>query len=311
MPCSSGSTPSMRGHVRAHPRRRFRGCATSWSSAAAAPPGMLDGDALVAAASDAEPPRRRRITRSRCSTPRARPDARRARCVGRTRPERPSCHCSSTSATCEDDVYITTGPLYHSGPGGFLQVAHLLGNTAMLQRRFDAEDWLRLVEKYRVSTTFSAPTPIRLVVSLPAEVKTRYDRSSMRRMIANAAPWSYSLKERYLADFPEDSLWEVYGSTELGVDTVLRARRPAAEAGLVRAARPRRGDQAGRRGWRGGHRAGPAGRGVRAQPEQLREPTTRPRRSSRRAGAASSFPSATSRIATRKASTTSVTARAT
>ena len=41
------------------------------------------------------------------------------------------------------------------------------------------------------------------------------------RMIANAAPWSYALKEQYLADFPEDSLWEIYGSTELGVDTVL------------------------------------------------------------------------------------------
>jgi fatty-acyl-CoA synthase/long-chain acyl-CoA synthetase len=121
----------------------------------------------------------------------------------------------------EDDVYVTTGPLYHSGPGGFLQIAHLYGNTAVIQRRFDAEDWLRLVQKYRVSMTFSAPTPIRLVVNLPAEVKARYDRSSMKRMIANAAPWSFALKEQYLADFPQDSLWEVYGSTELGVDTVL------------------------------------------------------------------------------------------
>ena len=69
--------------------------------------------------------------------------------------------------------------------------------------------------------TFSAPTPIRLVCNLPAAVKARYDRSSMKRMIANAAPWSFALKEQYLADFPEDSLWEVYGSTELGVDTVL------------------------------------------------------------------------------------------
>jgi fatty-acyl-CoA synthase/long-chain acyl-CoA synthetase len=121
----------------------------------------------------------------------------------------------------QDDVYLTTGPLYHSGPGGFMSVAHLYGNTVVVQRRFDAEDWLRLVQKYRVSTTFSAPTPIRLVVNLPVEVKARYDRSSMRRMIANAAPWSFALKEAYLADFPEDSLWEVYGSTELGVDTVL------------------------------------------------------------------------------------------
>jgi len=44
---------------------------------------------------------------------------------------------------------------------------------------------------------------------------------SMQRMIANAAPWSMTLKEAYMRDFGEDSLWEVYGSTELGVDTVL------------------------------------------------------------------------------------------
>ncbi len=45
-----------------------------------------------------------------------------------------------------DDVYITTGPLYHSGPGGFFAIAHGLGNTVVLQRKFDAEDWLRLVQ---------------------------------------------------------------------------------------------------------------------------------------------------------------------
>ena len=121
-----------------------------------------------------------------------------------------------------DDVYLSTGPLYHSGPGGFMGLAFLLGNTVVLQRRFDAEDWLRLVETYRVTTTFSAPTPIRMVCSLPAAVKARYDRSSMRILVANAAPWSFALKQAYLADFPADSLWEVYGSTELGVNTILR-----------------------------------------------------------------------------------------
>lgn len=121
-----------------------------------------------------------------------------------------------------EDVYLTTGPLYHSGPGGFAGIAHALGNTVVVQHKFDPEDWLRLVETYRVTTTFTAPTPIRIVCSLPAEVKERYDRSSMRRLIANAAPWTLNLKKMYLADFPADSLWEVYGSTELGVDTVLR-----------------------------------------------------------------------------------------
>src|SRR5262249_9742108 len=66
-----------------------------------------------------------------------------------------------------------------------------------------------------------APTPIRMVCSLADDVKARYDRSSMKRMVANAAPWSFALKQMYVRDFPPDSLWEVYGSTELGVDTIL------------------------------------------------------------------------------------------
>src|SRR5690606_24328262 len=37
----------------------------------------------------------------------------------------------------EDDVYITTGPLYHSGPSGFLAIATMLGNTSVIQRSFD------------------------------------------------------------------------------------------------------------------------------------------------------------------------------
>ena len=120
-----------------------------------------------------------------------------------------------------DDVYILTGPLYHSGPSAFMGAAMLFGQTVLTQRKFDAEDWLRLVDTYRVSSTFSAPAPMRMVCALPPEVKNRYDRSSMRIMIGNAAPWSMELKKQYLKDFPAESLFEVYGSTELGVDTVL------------------------------------------------------------------------------------------
>src|SRR5437588_7273076 len=123
-----------------------------------------------------------------------------------------------------DDIYLTTGPLYHSGPGGFMGIAYAIGNTVVVQRKFDPEDWLRLVDKYKVTTTFSAPTPIRMVCNLPADVKAKYDRSSIRRMIANAAPWSFALKQAYLADFPADSLWEIYGSTELGVNCVLEPK---------------------------------------------------------------------------------------
>ena len=119
-----------------------------------------------------------------------------------------------------DDVYITTGPLYHSVPGGFMGIAYLHGQTVVVQRRFDPEDWLRLVETHGATSTFAAPTPIRRICSLPSEVKSRYDCSSMRAKSPNA-PWPFALKQAYLADFPADPLWEVYGSTELGVNMIM------------------------------------------------------------------------------------------
>ena len=189
----------------------------------AAPAGMRDGDALVASASDSEP-----------GVAAAAADAAQTMIYtsGTTgKPKgavRGAGNAAQSGALLQligyqlDDVYLTTGPLYHSGPGGFMAVAHGLGNTVVLQKKFDAEDWLRLVEKYRVTTTFSAPTPVRLICNLSAATKAKYDKKSMRRFIANAAPWSFALKQMYLADFPGDSLFEIYGSTELGVNTVLR-----------------------------------------------------------------------------------------
>ncbi len=123
-----------------------------------------------------------------------------------------------------DEVYLTTGPLYHSGPGGFMGISYLQGHTIVLQRKFDPEDWLRLVDKYKVTCTFSAPTPIRMICNVDEATKKRYDTSSMHIMVANAAPWSFALKEAYLADFPSDSLFEVYGSTEMGVNMILEPK---------------------------------------------------------------------------------------
>jgi acyl-CoA synthetase (AMP-forming)/AMP-acid ligase II len=123
-----------------------------------------------------------------------------------------------------DDIYITSGPLYHSGPGAFMAASQAFGQTIVVQRKFDPEDWLRLVDKYKVTSTFSAPALVRMICAQPAGVKDRYDRSTMRIMLANAAPWSYALKQQYVADFPPESLFEIYGSTELGVDTVLEPK---------------------------------------------------------------------------------------
>jgi fatty-acyl-CoA synthase/long-chain acyl-CoA synthetase len=120
-----------------------------------------------------------------------------------------------------DDVYLSTGPLYHSAPLGFMMVVQALGGRVVIQRHFDPEEWLQLVERHRVTTSFSAPTPIRRVVDLPPGVVEGYDTSSLQRLLANAAPWPFELKRKYVQRINDTSLFEVYGSTELGVNTLL------------------------------------------------------------------------------------------
>lgn len=121
-----------------------------------------------------------------------------------------------------DPVHLTTGPLYHSGPFAFANLAHTLGAPIVLMRKFDPETWLRLVRRHRVTNTFSAPTQLKRIVSLPSEVLAAADLSSMVTLIANAAPVPYALKLEVVEKLGDGFLYEVYGSTELGVDTVLR-----------------------------------------------------------------------------------------
>jgi len=120
-----------------------------------------------------------------------------------------------------DETHLTTGPLYHSGPNAFAFLSHMLGGTVVIMRKFDAHEWVRLVTKHNVTSTFSAPTQLKRIVSLPDDEIAGGDYSSMHTLIANAAPVPYALKQEVIAKLGEGFLFEVYGSTELGVDTIL------------------------------------------------------------------------------------------
>jgi acyl-CoA synthetase (AMP-forming)/AMP-acid ligase II len=121
----------------------------------------------------------------------------------------------------ENSVHLTTGPMYHSGPLAFASLSHTLGAPIVVLRKFDAPRWLTLVKEHRVTNTFSAPTQLKRIVSLPAEELAGADMSSMVCLIANAAPVPYALKQEIVDKLGDGFLFEVYGSTELGVDTVL------------------------------------------------------------------------------------------
>lgn len=127
---------------------------------------------------------------------------------------------AALNCVAPDDVHLVAGPLYHSAPGGFALYAHLLGQTVVVMRKFDAEDALRTIERHRCTTTFMAPTLLKRLVDLPAAMRARHDVSSMRSIVVAAAPCPMRVKEEILAWFGP-VLYEFYGSTELGVNTVL------------------------------------------------------------------------------------------
>jgi acyl-CoA synthetase (AMP-forming)/AMP-acid ligase II len=120
------------------------------------------------------------------------------------------------------EVHLVTGPLYHAGPNAFALLTHITGGTLVVMRSFDPAEWIRLVAEHRVTSAFVTPTHLKRIVALPHDLLAAADLSSLRTVIANAAPVPYALKQEVVARMGDGFLYEVYGSTELGIVTVLR-----------------------------------------------------------------------------------------
>ena len=118
-----------------------------------------------------------------------------------------------------DDVHLMCGPGYHSAVAFFSALHQVLGATVVIQPRFEAGPALDLVERLGVTTAFMAPTLLQRLVDAQ-EARPR-DTSSLRAVILGAAPCPASLKARAEAAFGQ-VLWEFYGATETGINTVLR-----------------------------------------------------------------------------------------
>ena len=119
----------------------------------------------------------------------------------------------------QSDVHLMCGPGYHSGVAFFSALHQVLGSTVVMQPKFDAEDALDLIARHRVTTTFMAPTLLQRL--LDAQEKNPRETSSLRAVILGAAPCPHALKVRATAVLG-DVLWEFYGATETGINTVLR-----------------------------------------------------------------------------------------
>jgi long-chain acyl-CoA synthetase len=107
-------------------------------------------------------------------------------------------------------------PMHHGTGPGYTRVALATGGTAFFQRHFDAEEVLRLVDKHKITHWVAVPTMLQRILRLPPQTRTRYDVSSLRFVMAGAAPFPPELKAD-IAGYFGDVVYEIYGSTESGM----------------------------------------------------------------------------------------------
>ncbi|HXW20146.1 MAG TPA: AMP-binding protein, partial [Roseiarcus sp.] len=112
-----------------------------------------------------------------------------------------------------ESVYLSPAPLYHAAPLLFTMATAALGGTAIITERFDPEDFLREIEMSRVTNTQVVPTMFVRMLKLPADVRQRYDVSSLRSVIHAAAPCPVEVKESMI-DWWGPIVVEYYAGTE-------------------------------------------------------------------------------------------------
>ncbi|GAA4407614.1 AMP-binding protein [Quisquiliibacterium transsilvanicum] len=113
----------------------------------------------------------------------------------------------------EGMTYLSPAPLYHSAPQAAVGLTIRNGGTVVIMEHFDPEDYLRLVEKYKVTHTQLVPTMFSRLLKLPEDVRRKHDLSSLEIAVHAAAPCPVQVKEQMIAWWGP-IIHEYYGATE-------------------------------------------------------------------------------------------------
>jgi long-chain acyl-CoA synthetase len=114
----------------------------------------------------------------------------------------------------ENEVILCTMPFSHGAGPSIVRGGIARGCPMVMQRRFDPEGALKLIQEHKITSWTGVPTMIKRVAGLPEAVLKSYDVSSLKHISVGAAPVPFSLKLWIMEYFGEDSLHEAYGSTE-------------------------------------------------------------------------------------------------
>jgi long-chain acyl-CoA synthetase len=110
-------------------------------------------------------------------------------------------------------VYLSPAPLYHAAGVNYTMAVSRVGAAAIIMRKFDAEDVLRLIETCRVTHAQFVPTMFVRMLKLPRAVREKYDVSSLQCVIHAAAPCPVDVKHQMMTWFGP-IIHEYYGGTE-------------------------------------------------------------------------------------------------
>ncbi len=111
-------------------------------------------------------------------------------------------------------THLVVGPMYHTGPlSGMRTLA--AGTPVVVLGRFHPERVLEAIDTYRCETTVMVPTHFKRMLELPADVKARYDVSSMKLMSHTGAACPIDVKHQMIHWFGP-ILNDAYGATEVG-----------------------------------------------------------------------------------------------
>ena len=113
----------------------------------------------------------------------------------------------------EGMIHLTPAPLYHAAPHSCAAATILLGGTLVVMEHFDPEDYLRLVERHRVTHSQLVPTMFARMLKLPEAARRRYDLSSLEAVVHAAAPCPVPVK-RAMIQWWGPIIHEYYAATE-------------------------------------------------------------------------------------------------
>jgi acyl-CoA synthetase (AMP-forming)/AMP-acid ligase II len=128
--------------------------------------------------------------------------------------------------------YLSPAPLYHAAPFGYCMRTLSLGGTVYMMERFDPEESLNNIERFKITHSQWVPTMFVRMLKLDQDVLDRYDLSSHRCAIHAAAPCPVEIKQQMMRWWGP-ILWEYYAGTERNGSTVIGPKEWLAHPGSV------------------------------------------------------------------------------